>query len=215
MPAPLSPEAFAAESNVSRETLARLRAHLELLEKWQKTVNLVGAATLADPWRRHFLDSAQLWPLIRDPAGPLVDFGSGAGFPGLVLAILGARQVHLIESDRRKCEFLREAARITGAEVEIHPCRIEALQPFPAATVTARACAPLDRLLALAEPFLSRNGLCLFLKGGMVNKELTKANKRWTMRLEQSPSIADRTGVRLHIEEIVRVGANCPPSQAE
>ena len=105
---------------VSRETLDRLQAYLDLLARWQQRINLVGASTLADPWRRHVLDSAQLWRWWPDRARVLADLGSGAGLPGLVLAVLGAPVTHLVESDRRKAAFLREAARATGALVTVH-----------------------------------------------------------------------------------------------
>ncbi len=118
---------FAAAIDVSRETLERLTLYLELLGRWQRAINLVGPATLADPWRRHVLDSAQLLAHLPAPAGPLVDLGSGAGFPGMVLALLGVPGVALIEADRRKAEFLRQVARATGAEVAVHAERIERL----------------------------------------------------------------------------------------
>ena len=212
---PLAPEKFAAASNVSRETMARLAAYLELLAKWRDTVNLVSRASMADPWRRHMLDSAQLLPLLRNPAAPLLDMGSGAGFPGLVLAIMGAGEVHLVESEIRKCEFLREAARITDTHITIHRARIEDIPPFPVQTVTARACAPLDRLLSWAVPFLANGGDALFLKGATVNKELTAAAKTWTMRVERIPSVADDNGVCLRIEEISLAGANPRAPQNE
>src|SRR5918912_3476535 len=115
MSGPLTPEGFAELVPVSRETLDRLAAYLDLLRRWQRTINLVGAATLDDPWRRHLLDSAQLLRFLPEGVRRLVDLGSGAGLPGLALAILGVPEVHLIESDRRKAAFLREAARATGA----------------------------------------------------------------------------------------------------
>ena len=112
-PEPLAAAGFAAAINVSRETIERLERYAALLIKWNKTVNLVGRSTIADLWRRHMLDSAQLFPYLPKSAGRLVDFGSGAGFPGLVLAIMGAPDVHLVEANARKCAFLREAARVT------------------------------------------------------------------------------------------------------
>src|SRR5216684_2729900 len=126
-PAPLDPQGFAALSGVSRETLARLEAYAELLREWSVRINLVGAATLGDLWRRHFLDSAQLLRHVPLGTQSLIDLGSGAGFPGLVLAIAGVKGVELVEADSRKCAFLREAARITAAPVQIRNTRIEAL----------------------------------------------------------------------------------------
>src|SRR5215213_13399 len=109
---PLTPEGLTALVPVSRETVERLGVYLDLLRRWQRTINLVAASTLADPWRRHILDSAQLIRFVPGDAARLVDLGSGAGLPGLVLAIMGLPDVHLIESDRRKAAFLREAARV-------------------------------------------------------------------------------------------------------
>lgn len=200
--APLSPAEFAAAANVSRETLARLEAYAELLRRWQERINLVGAATLGDLWRRHMLDSAQLLPHL--PSGPLLDMGSGAGFPGLVIAVLGRGPVHLVESDARKCAFLREAIRVTGATAQLHNARIEALKPFPVAAITARALAPLPQLLAWAAPFLASGVDCWFLKGATAEDELTLAAKVWMMRVTRLPSVTDPAGVILHLSEVRR-----------
>lgn len=159
---------------------------------------------MCDMWRRHFLDCAQLWPHLPSAAGRVVDLGSGAGFPGLVLAILGAGDVHLIESDGRKVAFLREAARVTGIQVTIHAARIEAVAPLCAGVVTARACAPLNRLLPLAWRHLGRGGICLFPKGKNIDAELTEARKLWNMRIGRVPSRSDPSGVILKLEEISR-----------
>ncbi len=189
---------------VSRETLERFDIYAKSLRRWRRTVNLVGSATLRDVWRRHFLDCAQLWPLLPSPPGRVVDLGSGAGFPGLVLAILGAGDVHLIESDGRKVAFLREAARVTRTPVTIHAARSEAVPPLGADVVTARACAPLNRLLALAARHLGTGGICLFPKGRHVDAELTAANKLWNMRIGRVPSRSDPSGVILKLEDISR-----------
>jgi len=220
--APLDEEGFRHSlpglNPVSRETGARLRCYLKLLEKWQQAINLVGAATLADPWRRHVLDSAQLYPLLPERAAAattLVDLGSGAGFPGMVLAILaaGERQlaVHLIEAHGRKCAFLREVARATGVPVAVHNARIERLDPAAllgpgkASVVTARGLAPLDDLLELAAPFVGPGGIALFLKGSGAKEELTRATNHWHMSCDMIPSLSDRAGVVLKLSEIVRV----------
>jgi 16S rRNA (guanine527-N7)-methyltransferase len=195
-------ERLAGAFSVSRETEERLRAFADLLVRWQTRINLVGPATLKDLWRRHILDSAQLFPLL--PSGPVLDLGSGAGFPGLVLAILGAAPVHLVESDQRKCAFLREAARITGTEAVIHACRAEALAPFPVAAITARALAPLPRLLVLAAPFLKPGTRCLFLKGRGSEHELTEAAKDWMMTVERIPSRSDPRGFIVSLSEVHR-----------
>jgi len=201
---PLSREAFAASLGVSRETLDRLTVYLDLLHRWQRAINLVGPATLADPWRRHILDSAQL--LTHLPAGTtsLVDLGSGAGFPGMVLAVLGVPGVVLIESDRRKAQFLREVARATGTEVTVRAERIENLAGWPADVVTARALAPLPRLLPLAERFLAADSVCLFLKGYNAERELTQALKSWHMVPEMFSSLSAPTGSVLKLRGVGR-----------
>ena len=193
----------AAGVNVSRETLARLSRYLELLRRWQAAINLVGASTLADPWRRHILDCAQIAPHVPRTARIVLDLGSGAGLPGLVLALLGVPGVQLVESDRRKAQFLREAARITGAEVTVHAARIEDLE-LRADVVTARALAPLPRLLELAAEVLGPGGLCLFLKGQSALDELTQARQSWHMHSEIVPSRSGSRGVLLKLEGVGR-----------
>jgi 16S rRNA (guanine527-N7)-methyltransferase len=205
---PLTPEAFAsamaaAGVDVSRETLARLSRYLELLQRWQGAINLVGASTLADPWRRHILDCAQIAPHVPRTARTVLDLGSGAGLPGLVLALLGVPGVQLVESDRRKAQFLREAARVTQAPVMVHASRIEQLE-LRADVVTARALAPLPRLLELAVRFLTAQSLCLLLKGETALDELTAARQSWHMQCEIVPSRSGSRGVLLKLEGVGR-----------
>ncbi|MBV9966738.1 MAG: 16S rRNA (guanine(527)-N(7))-methyltransferase RsmG, partial [Alphaproteobacteria bacterium] len=194
---PLSPDGFAAQTGVSRETVARLEAYAGLLKRWSGRINLVSRNTLGDLWRRHFLDSAQLLRLIPEKTRNLADLGSGAGFPGLVLAILGVPGVELLESDQRKCVFLREAARIANAPVKIIDSRIETVKPHAADVITARACAPLDKLLPLAQRFIVPETICLFLKGENVEEELTAARRNWRMSAARLSSRADPRGVIL------------------
>ncbi|PWC52598.1 16S rRNA (guanine(527)-N(7))-methyltransferase RsmG [Azospirillum sp. TSO22-1] len=201
----LDAEGFRKATGVSRETLERLTVYEALLRKWQKTINLVGPKTLDDAWSRHFLDSAQLYPLLPESTKVLVDLGSGAGFPGLVLAILGVPEVHLIESDVRKGAFLREAARATGAAVTVHSKRIEAVQGLQADVLTARALAPLADLLDWGARFLTADGVALFLKGQNVEDELTDSTKYWKMRTERFDSVTDPSGSILRLSGIVRV----------
>jgi 16S rRNA (guanine527-N7)-methyltransferase len=200
---PLGAQGFADLVPVSRETLTRLEAYSDLLTRWSARINLVGRDTLADLWRRHMLDSAQLRPFVPDNAQSLIDLGSGAGFPGLVLAILGVSGVELVEADSRKAAFLREAVRITGANAAILPCRIAVVPPRAVDVVTARALAPLDRLLDLAQSFISPTTICLFPKGERAEQELTLARKRWTMMASMHASIADPRGVVLRLHEVV------------
>lgn len=212
-PAPLTPEGFAASladigQNVSRETMASLAAYGALLVKWQARINLVARDSLADMWRRHFLDSAQLLPLLPPGAAPVTDLGSGAGFPGLVLAIMSGRQTHLVDSDQRKGAFLMEAARAAGVagRVHVHAGRIEALAPWPAPVITARALAPLGQLLGWAEPFIAEDTVCLFLKGARAEEELTAALGRWTMEADRRPSLTDPGGVILRLQRVRKRG---------
>jgi 16S rRNA (guanine527-N7)-methyltransferase len=209
---PLTIAEFVSASGVSRETLERLKTYVDLLGSWQKAINLVAPDGLSDIWRRHILDSVQLINFLpKAPAGKtlkIADLGSGAGFPGLVLAILGAGEVHLIESDKRKCVFLAEVARKTGATVHIHSQRIEEIGeklPFGRVDlVTARALAPISKLLEYAEPILKPGGVCLFLKGERVDEELTAASKEWIMQVEKWPSATAETGAVLRLGDISR-----------
>jgi 16S rRNA (guanine527-N7)-methyltransferase len=202
--APLSLADLAAMLPLAGDYLPALEAYADLLCRWQPRINLVGPATIPDLWRRHFLDSAQL--VAHLPEGPVLDLGSGAGFPGLVAAILkpGNDLVHLVESDARKSAFLREAIRITGARAVVHTARIESLEPFRVAAITARALAPLTKLLDLSEKFLLPNVQCLFLKGRGAEEELTEASKEWMMTIERITSLADPTGLILHLREVHR-----------
>jgi 16S rRNA (guanine527-N7)-methyltransferase len=201
---PLSREAFGEQLGVSRETLERLTVHLDLLRRWQRAINLVGPATLADPWRRHFLDSAQLVKHLPDAAANLADLGSGAGFPGMVLALLGVPGVHLIEANRRKVQFLREVARATGARVAIHAARIERMPGWAADVITARALAPLPRLLELVQGFLLADSVCLLLKGRSAERELTEARGSWHMIAEMFPSLSEPNGIVVQLRGIRR-----------
>ncbi len=192
-----------AEIGATDDQMARLSAYLELLEKWQAKINLVGKETLDNAWRRHVLDSAQLMPYLqkhRADAPPVVaDLGSGAGFPGLVLAILGVTDVHLIESDGRKAAFLAEARRVTGARATIHNCRIEAYDGPPADVITARALAPLVKLLEYADAIGKPGARAVFLKGRRWADELTEAQTVWHIEHVHHPSLADAASAALEI----------------
>lgn len=206
-PDPASLKYLLGLPGVSRETIERLRAYADLLCQWNPKINLVGPATLAELWPRHIIDSAQLIFHIPAQAKILVDLGSGAGLPGLILAILGfpeihLPEIHLIESDQRKCVFLREAARVTGVKVTIHPQRIEAVTPFAADIITARALAPLSQLLDWAAPFLAPQTICLFPKGKTAEDELTQARRQWIMKTQMLVSESDETSYILRLEEL-------------
>ena len=177
-----------------------LEAYAALLRRWQGAINLVGRRSLDDLWRRHFLDSAQLARHVRSDAHWL-DLGSGAGFPGLVLAFMGAR-VTLVESDQRKCSFLREVARLVDNEVTILCQRIE--DPPSSVdyydVITARALAPLDRLIALAAPWAVPDTVGLFPKGQDVDSELTRCAKYRRIRFEKLPSITNPAASIVRVE---------------
>jgi 16S rRNA (guanine527-N7)-methyltransferase len=209
------PEEFAAKTGVSRETLVRLTAYADLLVDWNSRHNLVSARSLKDLWLRHFWDSAQLAPLVPQGALTLADLGSGAGFPGLVLAeLLRDRvSVSLFEATAKKCGFLNAAAERMALKVEIHNCRMEEARPQPFDVITARACAPLPLLLTYAARFTSPNNVCLFLKGQNVGSELTEAHKSWKMKARQIPSLSDPSGTILELSELANNDHDPPQSQ--
>lgn len=191
--------------DVSRETLERLKIYVELLLKWQRAINLIGPGTIADVWGRHVLDCGQLMRYIPKDRAPIVDIGSGAGLPGLVLAIMGVPNVKLVESDSRKCTFLREAARMTKTPVEIVEARVEHLQNMEAGVVMARALAPLTMLTELSQPITRPNTIYLFLKGKDWKNELTHLKNNWKMKLEVHPSVTNPVGSILKMESVARV----------
>jgi 16S rRNA (guanine527-N7)-methyltransferase len=188
--------------NVSRETADRLQTLVDTLEHWQKAINLVGRATMGEVWLRHVLDSAQLAGLIPDRAKALTDLGSGAGFPGLVVATLRPDLgVTLIEADARKAAFLGEAARRMGLpkQPRLVVGRIEGVAPARADVVTARAVAPLRQLLAWADRHRTDTAICLFHKGKGWQAELTEAMKDWDIAYQPFTSVTDRDAVILRI----------------
>lgn len=193
---PLSAAGVAALLAIDDHRLDRLQVFIDLLRCWQARLNLVSAASLNDVWRRHVLDSAQLAAHLPQPSPSIIDLGSGAGFPGLVLAIISDAPVTLVESDQRKATFLREAARLTDTPVTVANRRAETLPGLLRAdVVTARAVAPLPRLLRLAQPLLLPHGRCLLLKGRQLPEELTAAEKAWRMQTILHPSRSDPDGM--------------------
>ncbi len=194
--------AFQAHFGISADTRRKLEIYEALLRRWQKTINLVAPSTVDEVWHRHFADSAQLWSHHPANAGTWLDLGSGAGFPGLVLAILasetrGSRHI-LVESDSRKAAFLREVARETGVPVDILCMRIENPETHykvgKADCVTARALAPLSRLVEIAAPYFGPSTLGLFLKGREVAAEIEKAAQDWQFANELIPSVTEEGG---------------------
>jgi 16S rRNA (guanine527-N7)-methyltransferase len=197
------PKEFGAKTGVSRETLARLKGYADLLTDWNARHNLVARSTLPGLWHRHLWDSAQLAPLIPETAHTLADLGSGAGFPGLVLAAMRpGLKVTLYEATTKKCAFLQAAADRMGVTVDIRNARLEDLAPQPFDVVTARALAPLPLLLKYAHRFTGPNTVCLFLKGQNVGPELTEAAKYWSMKASQVQSQTDPSAAIVSVREL-------------
>lgn len=187
------------------DTRERLSALADLIARWSPRIQLVAPGDLPLLWPRHIEDSLQLLPLIPANVTHGIDLGSGAGFPGLVLAIAGNLPFALVESDQRKAAFLREAARETGAPTTIHAARAEAARLPPAPLITARALAPLPRLLGLAAPLLAPGGACLFPKGARADTEIADAADAWRFRVDRYPSHTHPEGQILRITELTHV----------
>ena len=195
------------EENVSRETISKFRVFSELLKKWNPVAGLVSPASLEQLWDRHILDSAQILEVAPPGIRKWLDIGSGGGFPGLVVAIMAAERrpeinVVLVDSNRRKCDFLSEACRQTGTEAQVLNIRAEQLDPQNADVVSARAVAPLPGLLSLASRHLAEGGLCVFPKGSGYRDELAAARKSWSFTVEPVPSRTDGKGRILLIRSI-------------
>ncbi len=186
--------------NVSRETLCQFEAYLTLLEKWQRRINLVANSTMADVWQRHILDSAQLLRFCPRNTKKILDIGSGAGFPGLVLAIMSDVQVDLVESDQRKAIFLSTVIRSLGLSSKVHNQRIESLPNLNPDVITARALAPVSKLMKLIENQISADTVCLFLKGISVEDELTDLQSYSTMAFSCHSSLSGPNGVVLELK---------------
>lgn len=209
---PMSRAAFAAASGASEAAMARLDAYAAALTDWNARMNLVSPASLADLWRRHILDSAQLLSLLPEGARRIVDMGSGAGLPGLVLAALRPDGVGLetvlIESIEKKCAFLRAAAEAMGlaGQVRIIRGRAEDVTGLKADVVTARAMAPLDTLLGYAKRFADNKTRLLFPKGRTAADELTAARQNWTIEAEMIPSRTDGEAAIIAIRHFAAKG---------
>lgn len=204
----------ASREALTAELRERLEAFATLLLRWNDRINLIGPSTIASVWHRHIEDSLQLAPLC--PAGPgeAADLGSGAGFPGLVLALATGRTFTLVEADRRKAAFLGEAIRVTGAPARVACARIAALPRLGATLITARALAPLPDLLALAAPHLAGEGVLLLPKGAQASAELTKARREWHMRVDAFPSRTSGEATILRLSELRRVEPSPPERHA-
>jgi len=203
--------AFQEKANVSRETLARFRQYHEILLKWNQKINLISAGQTPEAiWTRHFLDSVQLFDLAANKPQDWVDIGAGGGFPGLVNAILAAEKAPdmrfaLVEADARKAAFLQTVNVKLKLSVEVINERVENLEPLRADILSARALAPLPRLLPYAERHLRPDGMALFMKGARYRQEVEEALENWKFRLQEYPSITNGEAVILKLGEIRRV----------
>ena len=192
---------------VSCKTIGKLRVYQDLLINWNNSINLVSKKSLRVSAVRHFADSLQLWSL-RESFETWVDIGSGAGFPGMVLAILSENKgsFHFVESDARKCAFIRNVSRETNTPITVHTERIETFDKVKADVVSARALASVEKLFEYTEKILKPDSICLYLKGRNCNSELEEVSPSWRYKVEKYASKTDENGTILRIKDIVRIG---------
>jgi 16S rRNA (guanine527-N7)-methyltransferase len=200
-------DALIHEFNVSRETMERLEAYRLLLIKWSNQINMVGPSTMAHFWERHILDCAQLLPFAGETVSTYADFGSGAGLPGLVIASLlredrPDHHGYLVESSAKRCGFLREGARILGVGVTLIQQKIELVPPTAVDLVTARAFAPLEKLLTYAYPWSQKGARLIFFKGEDVQGEVAQASTNWSFQSRVKTSVTDSRGCLIEISQL-------------
>lgn len=188
--------------DVSRETWEKFSLYVELLKKWQRKINLISPNTVNNIWIRHVLDSAQLQHFIPHNDKKIVDIGSGAGFPALVLSMMGYNNIVMIESDHRKCSFLRAVLRQCDLSSKVICSRIEDVNIQDVDIVTARALSSLDKLLEYSFPLLSSDGFCLFLKGEKASEEIIEARENWVFSAKAFESVTSKNAQILQIAKI-------------
>lgn len=188
--------------NVSRETFLALGVYHEELIKWQKAINLISKTTVEEIEERHFLDSAQILKFIPPSTKTIIDVGSGAGFPGLVLSLLQPTSVTLIESDQRKATFLNHIILKTNSTAKVICDRVETLGSLKADLITARGFAPLKRLLELTAPLFTPSTTFLLLKGKSYLEEINEAQRGWDFKVSVHSSITDCQGKILEVKEV-------------
>lgn len=197
---------FQAATDVSRETLALFETYVNLLTYWNKSINLVQKDTVPEFWERHAYDSAQLFPYVPDTAKRFIDLGAGAGFPGLALAIFirgrDGAHVDLVESNGKKCTFLRTAIRELGVPASVRQGRAESIPAEPYDVVSARAFAPLPKLLDYAAPFWGVNTQGLFLKGRTASGEINQAKQGYDFNAVSHPSVTDTEGALVVVTDL-------------
>ena len=193
---------------LTKHQIEQLDSYVSLLLKWNQKFNLIGKSTEADIWQRHILDSAQLMKYISGDNLVLTDFGSGAGLPAVVLAVMGGKDifesVNLIESNSKKTTFLSEAARVIAIDINIINKRAEEIDFLKSDVITARAFADLDKIFSYILPFLKKDSLCLLLKGCKSKEEIAEAKKAWKFNFELFPSIIEEenSGFVVKIQEL-------------
>ena len=201
------PNDLLPDLDVSRESVEKLEIYHALLLKWQKAINLVSGKTLDETWVRHFADSAQMVQFIPEHVKSVVDFGSGAGFPAALIAILRPDlEVSVVESDERKCQFMRTVSRETNTPIRIINARIESVSPEDIAPdlITARALASVSQLLEYAQPFVAENSELemLLLKGERASDEVSEAQLVYDFESDRYPSVTNRDACILHLKSI-------------
>jgi 16S rRNA (guanine527-N7)-methyltransferase len=190
-----------SEQNVSRETFLRLEQYVNLLLKWNESINLVSPNTIGHLWSRHILDSAQLLKYV-DLEKIIVDVGSGGGLPGLVLAILGAKNMHLVDKDTRKCVFLQQAIKYSQNLVKVHNCLFDDINIANIDIIIARAFSNIAKLLAIINKKINKNTELLLLKGQKWQEEIKTAMIEWDFEYSYYPSITDNYGVIIRLTNI-------------
>ena len=165
--------------NVSRETMDKFDKYLNWLKNWQKKLNLVGSSTLNDPWRRHILDSGQITKYIKDKNEPIIDVGSGAGLPGVILSIMGHKNIVMVDSDYKKTVFIIEALRVCDTKAKVLNERIEKLDHINGKTLTFRAFAPIEKVFTLLGDKIQKETSLVFLKGKTAMEEVKNSKKVW------------------------------------
>ena len=200
---------FCSYQYVSRETFEKFKIYHETLVKWQKSINLISNSSVDYIWTRHFLDSAQLYNFTKEVHGNILDMGSGAGFPGIILAMMGNKNINVVESDHKKCTFMREVARLSNTKLKIHNCRIEELNFINPDLIIARALAPLKKLVEYVENHTHKNmnskvniPKMLFLKGKLYNDELNDLKNTRSVQFKVYPSITNEYGKIIYINNV-------------
>lgn len=188
---------------INSSQIKNLEDFVLLLLQENQNFNFIGNSTIEDIWNRHILDCAQLLRFIENKNSKFADLGSGAGFPGIILSILGLREIHLIEKAFRKCEFLRRAKLFSQKRIFIHQTKLEELAAIEFDCITSRALAPLDQLLAYSKKFLKKDGYCLFLKGKNLSSELEIAKKNFQFEYELHPSLTSSESNIIKVSEIL------------